>query len=162
MGGDAPVLSILDRLPGAKAPRRGSWRACCPAHEDDHPSLDWKLGADGRVLITCRAGCGTESVVEALGATMRDLFPPTDDVPIVIRTGPTLTTDHEIRAADGTLVAIHRRHDHADQAKTFTWLGADGRPGLRGLPIASLPLYGSELIGGWPADCRIVITEGEK
>ncbi len=162
MGGDAPILSLLDRLPGAKALRGGSSRARCPAHEDAHPSLDWKLGTDGRVLITCRAGCETEAVVEALGCTMSDLFPPADVPPIVIRTGPTLTTDHEIRDVDGTIVAIHRRHDHADRDKTFTWLGVDGRPGLRGRPITSLPLYGSEVIGGWPVDCRIVITEGEK
>src|SRR5208282_4338470 len=31
---------------------------------------------DGKILLNCKAGCKTESVVAALGLTMKDLFPP--------------------------------------------------------------------------------------
>jgi hypothetical protein len=46
----------------------------CPAHEDRNPSLSIAEAADGRVLLKCFAGCSTESVVEALGMRMSDLF----------------------------------------------------------------------------------------
>lgn len=110
MRGDAPILTVLEALPGAKAQSSGRWRARCPAHEDAHPSLDWRLGTDGRVLLICRAGCVTEAVMEALGCTMADLFPPEDDRPAP-PAGHAVITDYEIRDDAGTLVAIHRRHD---------------------------------------------------
>ncbi len=162
MGADAPILRTLEALPRARTTAGGRWRACCPAHDDSTPSLDWRLGDDGRVLLTCRAGCETEAVVEALGASLADLFAPDDQRPEPSPAPRVVTTDYAIHDDDGTLVATHRRHDRGDGEKTFTWLGADGRPGLQGRPITSLPLYGSERVSSWPADCRIVITEGEK
>ena len=47
----------------------------CPAHDDKSPSMSVCRGGDGRVLIKCFAGCTTESIVAALGLTMKDLFP---------------------------------------------------------------------------------------
>lgn len=48
-------------------------RACCPAHDDQNPSLSigWK---DGNILLYCFAGCATEDVLRAMGLTKRDLF----------------------------------------------------------------------------------------
>lgn len=51
------------------------WIAKCPAHSDKRNSLSIGEGEDGRVLLFCHAGCQTSDVVEALGLTMRDLFP---------------------------------------------------------------------------------------
>ena len=51
----------------------------CPAHEDHEPSLSVSQGEDGRVLITCHAGCAPENVVAAVGLTMRDLFEAKDN-----------------------------------------------------------------------------------
>src|SRR5262249_9150762 len=54
------------------ARRSGSgWSAKCPAHDDANPSLSIKEGKDGKVLLNCFAGCSTESVVAALGLTIR-------------------------------------------------------------------------------------------
>ncbi len=70
----SPIERVLAKLPGAK--RNGSgWIACCPAHDDRNPSLSIGAGADGRALLTCHAGCKAESIVAALGLTMRDLMP---------------------------------------------------------------------------------------
>lgn len=49
--------------------------ARCPAHKDDRPSLSVSEGADGRVLLHCHAGCEAPAIAEALGLSMRDLFP---------------------------------------------------------------------------------------
>lgn len=42
--------------------------ACCPAHEDNNPSLSIKDGADDRVLVHCFAGCTQERVIDRLDA----------------------------------------------------------------------------------------------
>ena len=49
-----------------KARRNGAgWRACCPAHDDNTPSLDITDG-NGKVLVNCRSGCSQEAVIAAL------------------------------------------------------------------------------------------------
>jgi hypothetical protein len=50
--------------------------ARCPAHEDRSPSLSIRETTDGTVLVRCFAGCGAADVVEAVGLTFSDLFPP--------------------------------------------------------------------------------------
>src|SRR5262249_26000897 len=77
-GGTADVTpqlqAVLTRLKNASRNCKG-WYACCPAHDDATPSLSVNLGTDGRVLLHCHSGCTPESVVTAIGLTMRDLFP---------------------------------------------------------------------------------------
>ena len=52
------------------------WQACCPAHDDQRPSLSIALMQDGKILLHCHAGCRTDDVCRAAGLTMADLFPP--------------------------------------------------------------------------------------
>lgn len=66
------IEAALKRL-GSRSDGRGRWQ--CPAHDDRTPSLSISVGSDGRALIRCHAGCDTERVVEALGLSVRDLFP---------------------------------------------------------------------------------------
>lgn len=68
------VMQLLAQLSGVKG-KNGSWVACCPAHEDRSPSLAVKELGDGRILLHCFAGCGTDAVLGALGLEMGDLFP---------------------------------------------------------------------------------------
>jgi hypothetical protein len=68
------ITDFLSRLTKVKG-RNGSWTACCPAHEDRSPSMSVKELSDGRILIHCFGGCGTDSILGALGLTMGDLFP---------------------------------------------------------------------------------------
>jgi len=51
------------------------WVACCPAHDDKHPSLAIKLADDGKILIKCWSGCGIEDICDSIGMTVSDLFP---------------------------------------------------------------------------------------
>src|SRR2546427_9090226 len=67
---------FLARLGGVVA-HGEQYAARCPAHEDEHTSLSITEGRDGCVLVTCHAGCTTESVVTALGLTLKDLFAAT-------------------------------------------------------------------------------------
>jgi len=40
--------------------------ACCPAHDDNHPSLGLSEAPDGKLLWKCHAGCSQEAVYEKL------------------------------------------------------------------------------------------------
>jgi KaiC/GvpD/RAD55 family RecA-like ATPase len=48
--------------------------AQCPAHDDRTASLAVADGSDGRVLLTCHAGCDLGAVLSALGLGMDALF----------------------------------------------------------------------------------------
>lgn len=76
--GDAPGLPIdrvLSGLDKVKSCGAGKWRACCPAHDDKHPSLAVTELDDGVVLIKCWSGCSADEITASLGLSVRDLFP---------------------------------------------------------------------------------------
>jgi len=51
----------------------GNYKSRCPAHNDKNPSLS--IAQDGdRILLHCHAGCDTDTVLGALGLTLKDLF----------------------------------------------------------------------------------------
>lgn len=51
----------------------GKAQAQCPAHDDTHPSLSI-TATEGRTLLYCHAGCGTEDVLAAANLTLADLY----------------------------------------------------------------------------------------
>jgi hypothetical protein len=68
-----PIEKLLSRL---NAKRSGKdWTARCPAHDDSKASLSISEAENGSVLMHCFAGCTAQSIVDALGLTMKDLFP---------------------------------------------------------------------------------------
>ncbi len=69
---------VFTKLNKAKKTGNGRWIACCPAHQDDNPSLSVRELDDGRILIHCFAGCETTDVLSALGLRFEDLFPESD------------------------------------------------------------------------------------
>jgi hypothetical protein len=72
---EAPIDRLLPRLKAVK-PTPNGWDALCPAHEDSKPSLGISEGKDGAILLKCRsANCTAKQIVEAVGLTLRDLFP---------------------------------------------------------------------------------------
>lgn len=71
-------LHKLKSLP----PRRGhkaSFEACCPAHDDNSPSLRIDITQDGRILLHCFAGCDVEEICSACNLSVSDLFPSQND-----------------------------------------------------------------------------------
>ncbi len=72
------LLSLLD---GVKRTAPGRWLACCPSHDDRHPSLSIRELDDGTLLLKDWAGCSVDQIVGALGLDLSDLFPPRDPVP---------------------------------------------------------------------------------
>jgi hypothetical protein len=74
----SPTQTVLERLGGASETGSG-WKAHCPAHDDENPSLSISEAADGSCLVHCFADCETKAIMAALGLTMADLFPHGDD-----------------------------------------------------------------------------------
>ena len=69
------IEAIHNRVHKLRKTGEASWIACCPAHEDNSPSLAIRLLDDGRILLHCFAGCETSRVLESLGLAIEDLFP---------------------------------------------------------------------------------------
>jgi predicted P-loop ATPase/5S rRNA maturation endonuclease (ribonuclease M5) len=71
------AVAIVERCGGGRKGKDG-WKVCCPAHDDQEPSLSIALGdKEGTVVLHCFAGCTTEAIVTTLGLTMRDLHTQT-------------------------------------------------------------------------------------
>lgn len=66
---------FLSRLQKVRRIGADRWIACCPAHEDKHPSLNVKIDADGTKLVVCRAGCTQEEIRHSMGCGWADFFP---------------------------------------------------------------------------------------
>jgi hypothetical protein len=91
------IENLINRLDKVKG-RNGNWTACCPAHSDRSPSLAIRLLEDERILLHCFAGCDVNEIVQSLGMTISDLFPPKtenfeDSKPIKINTQKFFATD---------------------------------------------------------------------
>ena len=70
------AAALIARLDGLRRTGAGRWLARCPAHDDRRPSLSVAELDDGRVLLHCFGGCAIENVLDAVGLTFSDLFPP--------------------------------------------------------------------------------------
>lgn len=66
---------FLSRLQKTRRIGANRWVACCPAHEDKHPSLNVKIDPDGTKLVICRAGCTQDEIRSAMGCGWADFFP---------------------------------------------------------------------------------------
>jgi hypothetical protein len=69
------IVHVLDRLHGLVETPDG-WKACCPAHDDQKPTLHVRVSDNGKILLKCFANCPLETIVEAMELSMADLFPP--------------------------------------------------------------------------------------
>lgn len=69
------IDNVLARLEKVKRTGKESYIACCPSHNDRHPSLSVRDLPDGRILIHCFAGCEPNSILHSIGLDMNALFP---------------------------------------------------------------------------------------
>ena len=83
--------AFLSRCQKVKKTGNGTWLACCPAHEDKHPSMAVRELEDGRILVHCFTGCDVGEILGAVGMDFDALFPDkpkSDFVPPVRRSFP--------------------------------------------------------------------------
>lgn len=67
------LSEFLARFPEVRE-ERGEYLVPCVAHEDQSPSLAFRLKEDGRLLVRCWSNCSTDDVLAALNWTRADLF----------------------------------------------------------------------------------------
>ena len=171
------INQFLSHLPNVSKTSNG-WTACCPAHDDQSPSLSIKEGEGGRILIKCHAGCSNESVVSSLNLSMSDLFQNSQDS---VSLDTEVTAVHALRTAryrskkpmqqtafypyeqDGVLVAGVFRFDLADgsDGKEYVPVHATPAGGAVGDPSDGWPLYNLAKVEFAP-DQPLFIVEGEK
>jgi hypothetical protein len=69
------INALLAKLDKVRRAGPGRWLACCPAHDDRHPSLSIRQTDDDVVLVHCFAGCDIHSILSAINLEPQDLFP---------------------------------------------------------------------------------------
>lgn len=98
------VVSILEAKGLNPTPTARGVKALCPVHDDHSPSLAVDRGA-GCALITCRTGCDTADVLDALGLKPGELFDEPLSKPWTTdglrRTGARLESDGRWRMGGG-------------------------------------------------------------
>ncbi|UQA94945.1 phage/plasmid primase, P4 family [Streptomyces halobius] len=67
------LAQFLARFPEV-VEERGEYGVPCPVHDDQRPSLFFRLKEDGRLLMRCWAGCSRDAILAALGMRASDLF----------------------------------------------------------------------------------------
>ena len=66
-------LQFEDAYPYLTVEREGSdgwYSAVCPSHIDEKPSLGFKEGKDGELVVHCHAGCENKDIIEAVKELM--------------------------------------------------------------------------------------------
>jgi 5S rRNA maturation endonuclease (ribonuclease M5) len=154
---DSPIDLLLSRLQGIRKTTAG-WDALCPAHDDHEPSLGIAVGDDGTVLLKCRShGCSAGAICQAVGLTLRDLFPSQNGKPKM-----NIIAEYKYVDANGRLLYQVVRLDPKDFRQRrpdpkskggWTW-------NLKGVQrvLYRLPQVRKAVIGGQ----TVFVVEGEK
>ncbi|ABW15614.1 phage/plasmid primase, P4 family [Parafrankia sp. EAN1pec] len=138
-------------------PTRAQQDVRCPAHEDGSPSLSVGAGHDGRVLLTCQAGCDLDAILAAVELATADLFPPRGE-----QAKPQIVASYPYTDEQGTrLFTVHRKEPGRDGSrKEFVQQAADGSWKTRGIrkPLYRLP----EVVEAVKNGAVVWVVEGEK
>src|SRR5262245_53684438 len=120
------LQSILDRL--KKVQRQGNgYIACCPAHDDQNPSLSIGHGEGGRLVVHCFSGCSTDDIMQAIGLTTAALMPgraASDNNPRSSIRTPISSVSESVRGfatAEEALASLELKHGK----RTAQWMYED-------------------------------------
>ena len=143
---------VLNKLEGVRGAGADRWMAKCPSHDDNKASLSIGVGAEGRILLKCQAGCETADVVELLGLALGDLF-------VAKPEGKRIVATYSYYDEKGALLYEAVRYDPKDFRQRrpdgtggYHWNLQDTRRVLYRLP---------ELLASKPG-ATVYVVEGEK
>lgn len=171
----AKFLNFISRLKGVQERKSGtSWSACCPAHEDDKPSLSINIGQSGNLVVSCHSpqACSAPEIMKAVGLTMGDLF--ASDKPgyerAATRTRRRADAVHSYQYEDGSLAYETCRYsnpkDFAQRRPNPAWKPRGTEPryiwNLEGVRLVLYRLPNILAALTEKPDRWIALTEGEK
>jgi RecA/RadA recombinase len=151
--------AILSRFTNGTRKRTATgWVVCCPAHDDKSPSLSVTEAAD-KVLFHCHAGCAPESVCEAIGVTMADLYYEAKETRQEAPRPRRLVCKYDYTDESGVVLYRKLRFE----PKTFGWerVHSDGRTENSLGDVRRVPYRAMELNRSAAGDL-VWIVEGEK
>ena len=68
---------FVSRLQKVRRTGPHSWLACCPAHDDNNPSMTVAEKEPELLLVCCQSQrCGIDEIAGAVGMEVADFFPP--------------------------------------------------------------------------------------
>jgi hypothetical protein len=125
------IEDILPRLEKVKRTGPNNWLSCCPAHDDQSPSMTIHAADDGRILVHCWAGCSFEEIKDAVGLGWEPWFPPKpiEYAPKVRRPFPAADV-LEALSFECIVIAVHAAQlangeQLSDEDKARMWLAFD-------------------------------------
>lgn len=118
-------LSLLSKV---KEISPNQYMACCPAHNDDNPSLSIKFD-NGKIILHCFADCSLDDILNSLGLEKSDLY---YNAEVKSSTNKSIT-EYEYFNADGRLAYTKTRYDKFDGSKLFKFMQPNGTKSLEGV-----------------------------
>lgn len=148
---------VLPKLEGVRRTARG-YKALCPAHDDNDPSLDVDPGDTQPVLFKCRSGqCSHEEILAAIGLTEADICNPREQAD-----RPTVVAEYRYTDEHGAPLYVVKRYEPGfdGKAKSFAQYRPNGGKGIKGVRrvVYRLP----EVLAAIQAGRRVWVVEGEK
>lgn len=128
--------------------------ACCPAHDDNNPSLSVSRGSKRDIVVCCHAGCTADDVMTALGLLWTDL----GEQPHAA--SPRIVTTYNYVDLNGEILYRVARY----QPKDFRPQHLAGSSWTNGYPkgvdrvLYNLPAVAAAVAAGQP----VYVVEGEK
>lgn len=147
-------LNIWRNVTGKEPKGNGEqYKGLCPAHDDHKESLSVRFKPDGQILVWCHAGCSESAVADALGISVKDLFPDSPATPVTLQK----ETVYRYTDKNGTLLAEKVRYPD----KSFSWRRPDGHGGyVNGTNGLEIPLYNIQCLNNDTG--YVFLVEGEK
>lgn len=151
------VLGRLSRLRPCKRPQ--TWKARCPAHEDNNPSLlVWVASRTGCLCARCLAGkCDFAAIVRATGTELAAWFPPKDSTRRRPMSERREVARYKYTDEDGNTLAVKVRYE----PKSFCWFTPTQGglvPGREGVRVVLYNLHDVHVHTSQP----VIVAEGEK
>ena len=151
------MYDILSLLKGVKRAGENKYTACCPAHDDKHPSLSVYLSKDGkRIMFHCFVGCTEDEILKCLGLKKTDLYLSKYKSEKINKPKPIRQYQYSYTDENGKLLYLKTRNEYLDKPKDFTFEQPNGKRNLQSVHrvIYNLPNVLSS--------SRIYFVDGEK
>lgn len=164
------LADFLHILKGVKG-NGTQYSAQCPAHDDTHNSLSVALKDNGKIVLNCHKGCTAESICDAMGIQIKDLFlenrsdyaPALNDARGAHKASQNQSYQKEPSAIYEYGNGLQKLRFDGPGGKRMTWRRSDGKGGYVTHDTRS---PGERLLytGGDPIspDSTVFLVEGEK